>query len=291
MKKIRYLFESILLYLLFYIFKMMPPKQASSLGGWIGKTIGPTLSASRKTRRHIEYALPNKNEEQQNEIIKGMWENLGRIIAEYPHLKKISQNHTEIIYKGDTQNLMKQEIPIVFFGGHIGNWEINCASALTQAQHPITLTYRAPNNPWTARLLYKARTLNGRMTAYPKARESGRELIKTLRQKGSIGILIDQKYNEGIAVPFFEHDAMTNPVFVQLCQKFKCPLIPVRNERMDGCNFRLTIYDPIETIDDDGAPKDIKNVITEAHTLLEDWIKERPEQWIWLHRRWKDMNN
>ncbi|MGH1455223.1 MAG: lysophospholipid acyltransferase family protein [Alphaproteobacteria bacterium] len=288
MKKLRYIFEAVLLYALFFIFKTMSPEMASNIGGWIGKTIGPKLAASRKAKKNITRALPDKTETEKNKIIKDMWENLGRIIAEYPHLETLSLKNTQITYKGDTKLLTQSKTPMIFFGGHIGNWEVNCAATLTQMNRPATLTYRAPNNPFVAKLLDKTRTLNGRLTAYPKSRESGRHLIKTLKNAKSIGILIDQKYAEGLNIPFFGYDAMTNPIFVQLCQKFKCPLIPIRNERLSGCNFRLTIYPPINVMNDDDTTRPIEDVIKESHKLLEEWITERPEQWLWLHRRWKN---
>ena len=287
MKQIRYIFEAALLYTLFIIFKVLAPETASNIGGWIGKTIGPKLAASRKARKNIQRAFPNKNEKEQNEIIKGMWDNLGRIIAEYPHLEKLSRDYTKIIYKENTQTLSQEDRPMIFFGGHIGNWEVNCAATLTQMNRPATLTYRAPNNPYTAKLLDHARTLEGRLTAYPKSRDSARHLLKTLKNAGTIGILIDQKYNEGISSKFFNHEAMTNPAFVQFCQKFKCPLIPIRNERINGCNFTLTIYPPINVLNENGTPRPIEDVIENSHELLEQWITERPDQWIWLHRRWK----
>lgn len=290
MKSIRYFFEGFGLKILFVFFKILPAETASNIGGWLGQTIGMTLAANRKARRHIKIVFPDADLHRENEILKGMWNHLGRLIAEYPHLEKLSRNDTKIIYLGDTEKLTQEQIPMIFFGGHIGNWEVNCAATLTQMNRPATLTYRAPNNPITAKLLDKARTLNSKLTAYPKSRESGRYLLKTLKEAGTIGILIDQKYNEGINVPFFGRDAMTNPVFVQLCQKFKCPLIPIRNERLNGCDFQLTIYPPIPVMTDEGQPRPIEDVMKDANHMLENWIKERPDQWIWMHRRWKDDN-
>ncbi|PCI97167.1 MAG: lipid A biosynthesis acyltransferase [Alphaproteobacteria bacterium] len=289
MKNIRYFFEAVLLYILFIFFKILPPATASNIGGWIGRTIGSKLAASRKARRHIQRALPNTTQQEQDDIIKGMWDNLGRVIAEYSHLEHISKVHTEIVDLGQLNLYIQDEAaPILFIGGHLANWEINSAATLTQLNHPVDLTYRAPNNPWVAKMLDKARTLNGRLKAYPKSRESGRLIMKTLKDAGSLGILIDQKYNEGIEVDFFDMPAMTNPIFVQLCQRYKCPLIPVRNERLEGCRFKLTSYPPLETFKADGTPRAVEDVIKDAHQLLETWIKERPEQWMWLHHRWKD---
>ncbi len=288
MKKIRYFFEALFLQLLFIFFSLVSPAKASDIGGWLGRIIGPRLAASRKARNNITKALPDVNSKDQDHIIAGMWENLGRVIAEYPHLEKISKEHTTIKNKGRLETLLNENQPIVFFGGHIANWEVNSTALLTQYNKVIALTYRKPNNPWTAKLLDKARTLNGRLPAYPKSRESGKDILRTLKNGEALGILIDQKYNEGLEIPFFSLPAMTNPIFVQLCQKYRCPLVPVRNERIKGCEFRLTPYPPLVLFNNDDTPRPVEDVIKDAHTLIETWIKEKPEQWIWLHKRWKD---
>ncbi len=288
MKKIRYFFEALFLKMLFIFFSLLSPQKASDIGGRLGKTIGPRLAASRKARKNISKALPDLDSEEQDHIIAGMWENLGRVIAEYPHLERISKEHTIIENKSRLTSLLEQGEPILFFGGHIANWEVNSTALLTQYNKKIALTYRAPNNPWTAKLLDNVRTLNGRLPAYPKSRESGKDILRTLRNGDALGILIDQKYNEGIEVPFFSLPAMTNPIFVQLCQRFRCPLVPVKNERLNGCEFKITPYPPLILFDKDDNPRPVEDVIKDAHTLLETWIREKPEQWIWLHRRWKD---
>ncbi len=286
MKKIRYFFEAIGLYALFIFFKILPAKTASNIGGWIGRNIGCRLPASRKAQRHLSLAMPELSTEQQNHIIKGMWDNLGRVIAEYPHLEKISKNYTQIEDLGDINTHIKGNYPIIFIGGHLANWEVNGAATLTQLNHPITLTFRAPNNPWTAKLLDKARTLNGRINALPKSRESGRKIMQVMKNNGSLGILIDQKYNEGVKSTFFGMEAMTNPIFVQLCQKYKCPIIPVQNERINGCNFKLTSYPEIKLFDENDNKREILDIVNEANALLETWIRKHPEQWLWLHHRW-----
>ncbi|MGH1404876.1 MAG: lysophospholipid acyltransferase family protein [Alphaproteobacteria bacterium] len=286
MKKIRYALEAILLYMLFVFFKLLPPPIASNIGGAIGRFIGPLLAASRKARRHLALAIPDLSEQQQQDIIKGMWDNLGRVIAEYPHLETICKKHTQVQNVEFMQECIENNTPMILIGGHIANWEINSVATLTLLNHPIDITFRAPNNPWVASLLDNARTLKGRITGYPKSRDSGKKIMKALKNKKSIGILVDQKYNEGLNVPFFNRDAMTNPVFVKLCQKYKTPLIPVRNQRHEGCSFTLTAFPPIPVFNEDGTPRQTEDVIAEVHTLLESWIEDTPEQWIWMHKRW-----
>lgn len=286
-KSLRYGLEGIALTILFYIFKILPPESASNLGGWLGSTIGPRLAASRKARKHIKLALPQKTKDEQDQIIHGVWENLGRVIAEYPHLETISRDFTTIKGLDILDQLQTKKQPIIFIGAHIANWEVNGAASYTQRNNPIDLTYRAPNNPWTAQLLERSRTLGGKLKAYQKSQESGIHIMRAMKQNHMIGILIDQKYNEGVEASFFGQPAMTNPIFVKLCQRFKCPLVPVRTTRLRGCNFELEICDPIEVFDEQGQPRSLEDVIEEAHHLLESWISENPEQWIWLHRRWK----
>ncbi len=290
MKHIQYFLEAILLYILFIFFKILPPITASNIGGWLGRFIGPKLGASHKARRHIEMSLPNITKQEQDKIIIGMWDNLGRIIAEYPHLERIGKEYTIIENKDNLIKQIASDKSVIFIGGHIGNWEINGAAVLTQLNHAVDLTYRAPNNPWANRLLEKSRTMGGRLKAFPKSRNSGRLLIQTLKQNGSLGILIDQKYNEGIEVDFFGMPAMTNPVFVQLAQKYNSTLTPIKCERIKGCSFKLIIYPSIDLFDDKGNVRKTEDIIKETHIMLENWIKEKPEQWIWLHRRWKDKD-
>ncbi len=288
MQSIRYFIEAVLLYALYGFFKILPVESASNLGGWLGRVIGPLLGASGKAERHLSLAMPDLSQDQKKTIIVQMWDNLGRVIAEYPHLRHIAGKRTTIesdidlnIYKGSDKG-------IVFVAAHIGNWEIGCIAPYLQTGLEIDSTYRAPNNPWVADFLLRLRTLNGVLKSYPKSRQGGMSLIKAMKQKRNIVILIDQKYNEGIAVPFFGQDAMTNPIFVQLGQKYGLDVIPVHILRTGSARFCLRIEEPLRLEDDDGRARSEYDVIKDAHAVLEGWIREQPGQWLWLHRRWKD---
>lgn len=287
MKQIRYIFEAALLHMLFSFFGILPVEAASNLGGCLGRTIGPRMAASRKALRNIELALPDLSSAGHNAAILEMWDNLGRVIAEYPHLETIAQSRTQIEGRKILEELFTRDQGALFCGAHLANWEVNCAAFLIKLNKPIDVTYRAPNNPWSDRLLMKARTLGGQIGAHSKSRQGGKTLIEAMKDKSYIGMLIDQKYNEGVAVPFFGMPAMTNPVFVQLCQKYNAALIPVRNERLPGAHFKFTVYEPLDLFDADNTPLSVEDVIAKAHEYLEDWIREKPGQWLWLHRRWE----
>ncbi|MBI4030362.1 MAG: lipid A biosynthesis acyltransferase, partial [Proteobacteria bacterium] len=275
-----------LLYVLFFIFKIMPLDMASSCGGAIGRLIGPRLAASRKAKANLKFVFPDIGDEKADEITKGMWENLGRVFAEYPHLEKIGRERVEIINDHILDSLKNDGMPGILFSAHMANWEALCAAFLTRKNLPVYGIYRAPNNPWAAALVHRARSYDARVPAFPKSRSGTRALLQAMKEGHHIGILIDQKYNEGIAVPFLGKPAMTSPAFAQLCQKFLCPLVPARIERLQGARFRLTVEKPVKTFDENQKPLPVGETVAACHEYLGRWIKERPEQWLWLHRRW-----
>ena len=279
--KLRYICEAALLYCLFFIFKLMPPEIASNIGGRIGRSIGPKLAASRKAKRNIERALP---EADNDTVIYDMWDNLGRLIAEYPHIESISRDYTKIEGVENLEPYIKGERSAIFIGAHLSNFEVPALCAYLQHGLAIDSTYRAPNNPYSHSILSKIRSLKGNLKAYSKSKIGGRALMKATKDGRNIGILIDQKYNEGVSVPFFGIEAMTNPVFVQLAQKYDCDLVPIRTIREDSCHFKFIVYPPMDFQKDET----VESVIARSHVLLEEWIKEKPGQWLWLHRRWKD---
>lgn len=283
MKRVQYLLEAIILKFILFFFSILPSKTASNIGGALGGFIGPKMGASGKAMRNLQRALPNAANDA---TIKAMWQHLGRIIAEYPHLESLSRE-TEVVGMEHLKAALDSENGTIFFGAHLGNWELNAAVVLTQCGVAPDLTYRAPNNPYVDKMLMDARSVGGQISGHSKSAAGGKGLMKSLKSGHCAGILIDQKYNEGLSIPFFGIEAMTNPVFVQLAQKYKCALVPIRNERLEGTNFRLNVYEPIEIFDSNDAPRPIEDVIKDAHALLESWITERPEQWLWLHRRWK----
>ncbi|MCC6598166.1 MAG: lipid A biosynthesis acyltransferase [Alphaproteobacteria bacterium] len=289
MKNIRYFLEAVFLKAIFFIFGVLPVRGASATGAFIGRITGPRLAASRKAHRNLERAFPHISLDERNTIITGMWKNLGRVIAEYPHLERLGQSHTSIEGAENLTKALNRGKGAICFGAHLGNWEVNSVACLLQLGITVDASYRAPNNRWSADILMRARSLGGRLKAHPKSRSGGKRMMECVKNGGILGILIDQKYNEGLSVPFFGHDAMTNPFFVQLAQKYECPLIPVRNVRTQGIQSRLIIYDEIKTFENDGTPRPVRDVILDAHNLLEGWIKETPAQWLWLHRRWKEQ--
>ena len=279
--------EAALVYLLYTLFALLPVDWASAMGGGLARSIGPYLPVSRRALTNLRRALPEASAERHHAIIRGMWNNLGRVMAEHPHLERLWSQPGRIEVIG-AEHLPRpapgERRPCLMVGGHLANWELLPAGA---ARYGLTLTsvYRRPNNPLINHLMTTGRRI-GRGRLVPKGRDGARAIFAALAEGGTVAMLIDQKMNDGIPVPFFGHDAMTAPAVAQLALKFRCPVLPARAERLDGARFRLTVLPPLAPAETGNREADIRTFMTELNTLLESWIRERPEQWLWLHHRW-----
>ena len=285
--KISYVVQALLLQILMWIYALLPLDAASALGGFVGRILGPLMGVSKRASKHLDIAFPGLTKTQKKKIVTEMWDNIGRNIAEYPHLAKIGAERLTVKNEQIVKDVIADGKGGIFFSAHVGNWEAHVPGMLARYNVAASLTYRALNNDYADAILRRYRTLKGKIKAYPKARESGKLMLTDLKSKGFLAILIDQKYNEGIPVPFFGKPAMTNPIFVQLAQKYECPLVPTRCKRTKGANFEITLHEPLQLYDASGNPLPVESVIESAHAILEQWITDAPGQWLWLHRRWK----
>jgi len=284
--RLRYGLEAALAYLLYGFFRIMPLDFASWLGGWILRRTGPHLGVSRIAQKNIEMAFPEKSADEHTQILKDMWENLGRTLAEYPHLHRIWPRITLI--GGEYIELLRDDgKPGIFVAGHTGNWEAHAITA-KQLGLPLQLVYRRPNNALVDGLLCHAR-MSGAETNIPKGSEGGRMMLRALKDGRHLGVLFDQKLREGVPVPFFGREAMTAPAIAQFAMKFDCPVVPAYCRRTKGANFEVTIFPPLdlESITQSMPDKDpAYAVMLHLNRWLEDQIRTEPAQWLWLHRRW-----
>lgn len=284
MKSIRYALEYAGLRAALFFFDLFPLDMASNMAGKVASIIGPRLPSNRVAQENMAMVMPDLDPALQKEIIADMWDHLGRMIVEYRHLEALA---ADITMEGieHLKAALEESGQAILISGHIGNWEIMAAS-LSHAEIPIDLLYRPLNNPHADRILNRYRSLDGKLKTLPKSQKGVRMLVQRLNDGFSAGILIDQKYKEGIEVPFMGRPAMTSPAFAQLAQRNDTPLIPFRVERVDGTAFKLSFFPAIPTRDEAGTQRSVEQIIADAHDLLESWIRERPDQWLWIHRRW-----
>lgn len=274
---------------LIFILGLIPLDTASAMGGWLGRHLGPRFGITRVARKNLTHAFPEKSPDEIEEIIRGMWDNLARYVFEFPHLNRIDFDGAEArceVVGGQNSELLRDDGKAgLFVSAHMANWELASRSVSSRG---VTLhgIYRAPNNPLMEPLFTRQNPGQGELL--PKGSKGAKRAIQLLRAGEHIGFLIDQKMNDGIAVPFFGRDAMTAPAVAQFAYRYDCPIVPVRIERLGGAKFRATHYAPMVLPDTGDTQADVQQLMTEINTLLEGWIRERPEQWFWVHRRWPD---
>jgi KDO2-lipid IV(A) lauroyltransferase len=282
--------EAALVYTVFAVFRALPVDAASALGGWLGRVIGPHLPSSATAHRNLARAFPAMPAAGRAAVVRDMWDNLGRTIAEYPHLEAFLDfgpgRRIEVV---GLEHLVAQRDdgrPGFMVGGHIGNWEIGPVVGKGHGLD-MAVVFRAPNNPYVARLLTRLRApVAGEQV--PKGPDGARRILRLIGHGQHIGILIDQKMNDGIAVPFFGRPAMTAPAAAQLALRHRLPVCMVRGERLGGARFRYTIMPPEDMPATGERTGDVRALTERLTARLESWIRERPAQWLWLHRRWPD---
>jgi len=273
----------------FGVFKLLPLDCASAVGGALARRIGPFLGVSKHARRNIRRAFPELSETEIADLIGSMWSNLGRVAAEYPHLRKIRVfepgGRVETHGFEHVDRAVAAGRRMIVFSGHIANWEIGM---LAGAQHGISVAqiYRALNNPLMDRMIARFRGDRGEFI--PKGAIAARRAIAGLRRGTHLGLLADQKMNDGIPVPFFGRPAMTAPALAVLALRFDCDVLPLRVERLDGARFRVTVFPPLPLHRSGEPHAEAVALMAQINAILETWIRDRPEQWLWLHQRWPD---
>lgn len=285
-RRLRYAGEAVGLVIAYGIFRALPIDLASGLGGWLGRSIGPRLGLSRRARRNLALAMPELTPAEIERIVVGMWDNLGRSAGEVPHVPSLDpydgSGRIEVVGL-DHLAAAKAAGGAVFFSGHFANWELMPAMAHRHGLE-LELIYRAANNPLAERMLRRLRI--GRL--HPKGQKGARLAVAALKEGRPIGLLADQKMNDGIAVPFFGRPAMTAPALAELARKFRAPIYPIRTERLDGARFRITVMAPWTVGEDQDRRTDVAEAMRRVNAILEDWIRAKPTQWLWLHRRWPE---
>lgn len=281
MKSIRYIAEYIALLIALVFFKCLTPQKASDVGGKVASFIGPRLAVSRKALRNIELSFPEKSHNDHLNILRGMWDNLGRVLAEYPHIRTLISKYVSY-NEDDLEQLKATDKQIMFISGHFANWELFIPAAYSHFNLIVAGVYRAPNNPHVARLLARMRDPHGTLTHFEKSKSGFMGLTKFVKSGGVAGFLTDQKLNQGPEVDFFGRPAKTGTAFIQLAKKYDCAVIPARIIRKDGCAFEISFAAALDLTQDDIT------ILNTMHRHYEDWIRETPSQWLWLHRRWKD---
>lgn len=281
-----------LLFSLLFVLKYFPANIGISFFSWLIKILGPHLQRHQITLANLRAAYPEKTEQEVHEIAIEMWENIGRLLAEYIFLDKIfdfdpqSDQPGLIEVKGIEifQRLKNEKKPHIFFTAHTGNFELLpiCAQSFDLN---VTVLFRPPNNPYIAKRLLKARqTSMGHLV--PSKAGAAWALAAKLAEGENVGILVDQKFHRGVIGTFFNRPLKTNPLIIKLARQYNCDIYPARCIRLAGGRYRLELYECVKLPLDEKNEIDIAASTQKLNDIVETWVREYPGQWMWLHKRW-----
>ena len=271
-------------------FARMPFDKASDAGaGWL-RTIGPLTPAHRTALNNLRMAYPNESEAWRHEIADACWAELGRVTAEFPHLPEISfaPGNGRVELKGGEHLRAVRESGkgAVFISGHFSSYEI-MPIAIVQSGVTCVMTYRPANNPLVDKTWLDIRQRYGAKLQAAKSREGGMGLLRALKRGDSVALMNDQKYNEGVAAPFFGYDAMTADGPARLAYQFDVPLLPMSVRRLNNrAQFLVEAHPPIPFNRNLTEAETIKDAVVKVNQFVEAQVRAAPEQWFWVHNRW-----
>ena len=286
MKSIKYFFQFLIISILFLIFKILGLTIASYLSGKIISFIGPFFRSKNLIKSNILKAFPNLPRSSVKKIVKKMWNNYGRILAEYIFIKdfRISKfgNNIEVRGQEILNKIKKNNEPVIFISGHFNNFEL-MAMQIEKSGVNLAVLYRPLNNKFLNFIMERIRKKYICKNQIKKGISGTKQLLSFFKKKTSIALMIDQRVSQGIKSNFFKHEALTTTIPAQFVKKFKCKVVPIYIERVKGINFKLTVHEPLTYSNDDT----IETITLNLNHLLEELILKNPDQWIWSHNRWK----
>ena len=286
MKLVKYFFQFLIAIFCFVFFRILGVKLSSQLSGKIFENIGPLFRSKNIIDTNIKRAIPNIDEKNLNRIKSSMWNNYGRVFAEYIFIKdfrngNLTQN-IEIKGKEILDEIKRNSSQVVFISGHFSNFEL-MAMSLEKNDIKLATIYRPLNNIFLNAIMEKIRKKYICRNQIKKGIGGLKNLIKYKKQNFSTALMIDQRVSEGILSNFFNKQALTTTIPAQLVKKYNIPIVPVYIERTGNINYKIIIKNPIFF----SKENSIKEITEKLNEILEKMILKNPEQWIWSHNRWK----
>ena len=286
MKYIKYFFEFLFSIFFFIFFKIIGPKKSSDVSGKIFEIIGPFFRSKKVIRNNIKRALPEIDENNLKNIENSMWNNYGRIFAEYIFLKDFRYgklaSEVQIEGKEILNDIKENNKQVIFISGHLSNFEL-MAMFIEKSGINLSAIYRPLNNIFLNGIMENIRKKYICKNQIKKGLAGLKKLIKLKKKNYSTALMIDQRVSEGILSPLFNEKALTTTIPAQLVKKFNIPIVPVYIERIDGLKFKITINQPLSFPQNTSQQQITDNL----NQILEKFILSKPENWIWSHNRWK----
>jgi KDO2-lipid IV(A) lauroyltransferase len=258
------------------------------------RAVGPFLRGQRIARANIAAAFPNKSRTEIEQICRGMWDNLGRVAAEYAHLNslwdfKVGERPGRIEIAPSVlerlQRLQATGKPALLFGAHLANWELPALS-LTAFGIDAAIGYRRPNMTKIEETIREIRSVKmGQLI--PVDFDAARKLAQALRSGLIVGMLVDQYSKRGTNVTFFGRQTKANHLIARLARLYDCPIHGMRTIRLPNNRFQIELTEALNAPRDARGKIDVISTTQMITSVIEGWVNEHPDQWLWMHRRWR----
>lgn len=278
------------------LMRLVDADTISDLGGFLARSLGPLFKENRIARNSLVAAFPEKSEAEIDTILRGAWDNLGRAGAEFAqldrlwdydpaHPEKPSRVEFRDIDSDRFNQLANDGKPALIFAAHLANWELPAICATIHKLESAVL-YRRPNIAAIERWLRQTRSVS-MGTLIATGLDAPMKIADALKRGLHVGMLVDQYFVRGVEVTFFGQRTMANPLLARLAQHFDCPIHGTRIVRLPGHRFRVELTEEIQPARDEQGKIDVTATTQIIINVIEGWVREYPEQWLWQHRRWR----
>jgi len=278
------------------ITRLFDPDKTANFFGRAAHFIGRHLREDRIGRENLKAAFPEKSPEEIENILAGVWDNLGRIGAEFAHLDHIwdydvdnPDKPSRVEFGARTKQifdtLRDDGKPAIIFASHLGNWEIPALGAVAHGLD-CAILFRRPNSEAADRAIERTRAVK-MGTLIPAGRGAPFKLGQALQNGQHVAMLVDQWFTNGVDVTFFGRKTKANPTLARLVRQVECPIHGVRIIRLPNHRFRAELSEEVKPVRDASGQIDIQGTMQAVTDVIEGWVREYPDQWLWLHRRWR----
>lgn len=271
------------------------PDKTANFFGSVTRTVGPWLREHQIGRANLTAAFPEKSPAEIDTILMGVWENLGRVGAEFAHIDHLWDLNPESWESGRIEPapgsiekflaLRDDGKGALIFASHLANWELPALAAPAYGLESAVL-FRRPNIAAIDRAIQDIRAVNmGTMVA--TTHDAPLRLAQALQNGIHVGMLVDQHFGRGVDVTFFGRKTKANPLLARLARQIEVPIHGVRIIRLPNHRFRIEVSDEVKPVRDADGKIDVQGTTQAINSVIEGWVREHPEQWLWLHRRWR----
>lgn len=267
--------------------------KVSNFAARLMRNVGPLLPEHRIGRANLKAAFPEKSDAEIEAILRGVWDNLGRVTVEFAHIDRLAEgdpwHRTFIDYDAGSierfLGLREDGKPALVFAAHLANWELPALISAADGLETSVL-YRRPNLGAVADAIFALRA--GQMgELVPTSMFAPIQLARALEAGRHVAMLVDQHYGKGVEVTFFGRRCLANPLMAVLAREAECAIHGTRVIRIANGRFRAEVTEPIVPARDAEGKIDVQGTMQAITSVIEGWVREYPDQWLWLHRRWR----